>query len=353
MGRSPCRNESNVKKGPWTAEEDEKLTDYISRHGRGTWRTLPKHAGLNRCGKSCRLRWENYLRPDIKRGKFTEEEDQLIINLHSVLGNKWAKIATNLPGRTDNEIKNYWNTNLRKKLLHMGIDPETHRPRTDLNHLMNLSQLLGMSNLGTSINPLANPIGLQADVTQLTKLQVLQNMLQLLNNTSLINMANPYLLRNQILNPPDTFLNGTNTLQVRDPMFRGPEYPNPHGNNEPDLSLSQTHSDYSQQNIFKSGLERENETDYQEVLSYAENINTSQQNQVENLLPALVASCPKTSTFNQMESNYNAAQVSSQSPVSTTFEAWEKFLIDDDETSGSYWKEILDLTSTSASPVSW
>jgi len=89
MGRSPCSNESNVKKGPWTPEEDEKLMDYISKHGRGTWRTLPKQAGLNRNGKSCRLRWENYLRPDIKRGKLTEEEEQLIINLHSVLGNKY------------------------------------------------------------------------------------------------------------------------------------------------------------------------------------------------------------------------------------------------------------------------
>jgi len=91
MGRSPSSssNESNVKKGPWTPEEDEKLMDYISKHGRGTWRTLPKHAGLNRNGKSCRLRWENYLKPDIKRGKFTQEEEQFIINLHSVLGNKY------------------------------------------------------------------------------------------------------------------------------------------------------------------------------------------------------------------------------------------------------------------------
>ncbi|XP_027918371.1 transcription factor MYB41-like [Vigna unguiculata] len=343
MGRSPCSNESNVKKGPWTPEEDEKLMDYISKHGRGTWRTLPKHAGLNRNGKSCRLRWENYLRPDIKRGKLTEEEEQLIINLHSVLGNKWSKIATSLPGRTDNEIKNYWNTTIRKKLLHMGIDPDTHRPRTDLNHLMNLSQLLGMS-----MNPWTNPTGLQADVTQLAKLQVLQNMLQLMNNTSLISMSN------QILNPAlDTFLNGTNTFQARDPMFRGSEYPNPTtGNNISDL-FSQTPSDYSQQNFFKSGIEKENETNHQEVPSDTQNINTSQQNQAENLLPPLVvASCPRTTTFDKMESNYNAAQKSTESPFSTNFEAWEKFLIEDDEASGSYWKEILDLTSTSASPVS-
>lgn len=79
-----------------------------------------------RCGKSCRLRWINYLRPDLKRGNFTEEEDELIIKLHSVLGNKWSLIAARLPGRTDNEIKNYWNTHIRRKLMSSGIDPTTH-----------------------------------------------------------------------------------------------------------------------------------------------------------------------------------------------------------------------------------
>ncbi|KAE8668488.1 Transcription repressor MYB6 [Hibiscus syriacus] len=86
------------------------------------------HAGLLRCGKSCRLRWINYLRPDIKRGNFSEQEDQLIIQLHSLLGNKWSLIAARLPGRTDNEIKNYWNTHIKRKLLSRGIDPQTHRP---------------------------------------------------------------------------------------------------------------------------------------------------------------------------------------------------------------------------------
>lgn len=86
MARSP--EESGLKKGPWTPEEDQKLVEYIQRHGHGSWRALPKLAGLNRCGKSCRLRWTNYLRPDIKRGKFSDEEENTIINLHSVLGNK-------------------------------------------------------------------------------------------------------------------------------------------------------------------------------------------------------------------------------------------------------------------------
>ena len=73
-------------------------------------------AGLLRCGKSCRLRWMNYLRPDIKRGNITPEEDDLIIRMHSLIGNRWSLIAGRLPGRTDNEIKNYWNTHLSKKL---------------------------------------------------------------------------------------------------------------------------------------------------------------------------------------------------------------------------------------------
>ncbi|KAK6242718.1 hypothetical protein SCA6_008107 [Theobroma cacao] len=87
--------------------------------------------GLQRCGKSCRLRWINYLRPDIKRGKFSLQEEQTIIQLHALLGNRWSAIATHLPKRTDNEIKNYWNTHLKKRLTKMGIDPVTHKPKTD------------------------------------------------------------------------------------------------------------------------------------------------------------------------------------------------------------------------------
>ncbi|KAF0898324.1 hypothetical protein E2562_007175 [Oryza meyeriana var. granulata] len=128
MGRSPCCEKEHTNKGAWTKEEDERLVAYIRAHGEGCWRSLPKAAGLLRCGKSCRLRWINYLRPDLKRGNFTADEDDLIIKFHSLLGNKWSLIAARLPGRTDNEIKNYWNTHIRRKLLGRGIDPVTHRP---------------------------------------------------------------------------------------------------------------------------------------------------------------------------------------------------------------------------------
>ncbi|KAL7148951.1 hypothetical protein ABFS83_05G007700 [Erythranthe nasuta] len=118
-----------LKKGPWTREEDQKLLAYVEEHGHGSWRALPAKAGLQRCGKSCRLRWTNYLRPDIKRGKFTSQEEKDIMRLHALLGNslRWSAIATHIPKRTDNEIKNYWNTRLKKRLTRMGIDPVTHK----------------------------------------------------------------------------------------------------------------------------------------------------------------------------------------------------------------------------------
>ncbi|GMH09501.1 hypothetical protein Nepgr_011342 [Nepenthes gracilis] len=128
MGRQPCCDKQRVKKGPWTMDEDKKLISFILTNGHCCWRSLPKLAGLRRCGKSCRLRWTNYLRPDVKRGLLTDAEEQLVIELHARLGNRWSKIAARLPGRTDNEIKNHWNTYIKKKLIKMGIDPVTHEP---------------------------------------------------------------------------------------------------------------------------------------------------------------------------------------------------------------------------------
>ncbi|EOY03455.1 SANT/Myb domain - like 10 [Theobroma cacao] len=116
MGRPPCCDKVGVKKGPWTPEEDIILVSYIQEHGPGNWRAVPTNTGLLRCSKSCRLRWTNYLRPGIKRGNFTEHEEKMIIHLQALLGNRWAAIASYLPQRTDNDIKNYWNTHLKKKL---------------------------------------------------------------------------------------------------------------------------------------------------------------------------------------------------------------------------------------------
>ncbi|KAM1527147.1 hypothetical protein ACFX1Z_016678 [Malus domestica] len=143
MGRTPCCDKDNVKRGPWSPEEDAALKSYLESHGTGgNWILLPKKAGLRRCGKSCRLRWLNYLRPDIKHGSFTEEEDSIICSLYNQMGSRqvnkfkcfliylhflnlpqffrWSVIASHMPGRTDNDVKNYWNTKLKKKLLVLG-----------------------------------------------------------------------------------------------------------------------------------------------------------------------------------------------------------------------------------------
>lgn len=116
MVRAPRYDGKGMKKGAWSKEEDDKLRAYILRYGHWNWTQLPRFAGLSRSGKSCRLRWMNYLRPDIKHGNYTKEEEDTIIKTRQQHGNKWSLIAAKLPGRTDNEIKNYWHTHLKKKI---------------------------------------------------------------------------------------------------------------------------------------------------------------------------------------------------------------------------------------------
>ncbi|XP_027348209.1 transcription factor MYB14-like [Abrus precatorius] len=124
MVRTPSCDKSGLRKGTWTPEEDRKLIAYVTRYGCWNWRQLPRFAGLARCGKSCRLRWMNYLRPNIKRGNFTQEEEERIIRMHKKLGNRWSAIAAELPGRTDNEIKNHWHTTLKKRFQENTVTNE-------------------------------------------------------------------------------------------------------------------------------------------------------------------------------------------------------------------------------------
>ncbi|PPD71776.1 hypothetical protein GOBAR_DD31321 [Gossypium barbadense] len=133
---------SQSKRGLWKPEEDLILKNYVETYGEGNWATVSKRSGLMRGGKSCRLRWKNYLRPNIKRGGMSKEEEDLIIRMHKLLGNRWSLIAGRLPGRTDNEVKNYWNTHLNKKSL-LGRKRKTldsnnqHNDNMEDNHIEN------------------------------------------------------------------------------------------------------------------------------------------------------------------------------------------------------------------------
>ncbi|KAL9461048.1 hypothetical protein AB3S75_004110 [Citrus x aurantiifolia] len=124
-----------MKKGPWTVEEDFKLINYIATHGEGRWNRLARCAGLKRTGKSCRLRWLNYLRPNVRLGKITLEEQLLILELHSRWGNRWSKLAQHLPGRTDNEIKNYWRTRVQKQAKQLKCDVNSKQFKDTVRYL--------------------------------------------------------------------------------------------------------------------------------------------------------------------------------------------------------------------------
>nr|QSD99626.1 MYB family transcription factor [Melilotus albus] len=128
-------DELDLRRGPWTVDEDLALINYIANHGEGRWNTLARSAGLKRTGKSCRLRWLNYLRPDVRRGNITLEEQLLILELHSRWGNRWSKIAQYLPGRTDNEIKNYWRTRVQKHAKQLKCDVNSKQFKDAMRYL--------------------------------------------------------------------------------------------------------------------------------------------------------------------------------------------------------------------------
>ncbi|CAA7042982.1 unnamed protein product [Microthlaspi erraticum] len=350
MGRSPCCDQDKgVKKGPWTPEEDDKLTSYINENGYGNWRSLPKLAGLNRCGKSCRLRWMNYLRPDIRRGEFSDEEESTIVKLHALLGNKWSKIASHLPGRTDNEIKNYWNTHMRKKLLQMGIDPITHEPRTN-NLSLDVSQMLAAA-IGNGQFGNSNIFNNNSALEDLLKLQLIHKMLQIITPNAIPNINR---FNTNSLNPKlEPVVNSFNTNSVTPkPEPAAGQFINQTANEDFMPSFEIVWDCFednqlpglvtvSQENLnsAKPGTSTTTEVDDQTGAGMMPSYYGDQ-------IPSIgsVSVSPETSGLNHP----GTGQHSSGSDV---LEDWEKFL--DDEASDSCWKSFLDLTSPTSSPGPW
>ncbi|KAM7517467.1 hypothetical protein LguiB_016429 [Lonicera macranthoides] len=173
MGRSPCCDESGLKKGPWTPEEDDKLIKHIHKHGHGSWRALPKLAGIYTSLSFSLTFNDNFV--SLKRVSSPLSYTEKI-----VAESWWSAIATHLPGRTDNEIKNFWNTHLKKKLIQMGFDPMTHRPRTDI--FSSLPHLIALANLKDLIENQSSweeqAVRFQNDqAVQMARLQYLQTLL--------------------------------------------------------------------------------------------------------------------------------------------------------------------------------
>ncbi|KAJ4972439.1 hypothetical protein NE237_005613 [Protea cynaroides] len=153
--KSKVQKKTNVIKGPWSIEEDKLLTDLVRENGSKKWSEIAKML-QGRIGKQCRERWNNHLRPNIKKDNWKEEEEMILIESHAELGNKWAEIGKRLPGRSENSIKNHWNATRRRQISKQRCRNSTHQKSSSLlqSYIKNLTTTSNIANGGnnTSIN---------------------------------------------------------------------------------------------------------------------------------------------------------------------------------------------------------
>nr|CAA78388.1 protein 3 [Petunia x hybrida] len=234
-----------LKKGPWTAAEDSILMEYVKKHGEGNWNAVQRNSGLMRCGKSCRLRWANHLRPNLKKGAFTVEEERIIIELHAKLGNKWARMAAQLPGRTDNEIKNYWNTRLKRRqraglpiypqeLQQQNQHENNNQPHSLLSSSYDPQNSTNYNSPSLSLLDIFNPSTMKPSITQQFPINTPSLCLPSTNNNNIfrntpkgLSLTLPSSMRNSQFSslPNNNFTQGLSSNSIQLPPFQH-NYPN-------------------------------------------------------------------------------------------------------------------------------